>query len=403
MSAKVITATAINAAKPRSTRYEIPDGGCVGLRVCVQPSGHKSFVHRFRFNGKTVKTTHDLSIGLAAARRRVMEERYQLEQGINPAAGQQRDRAVTVARDDDSVEALAQQFIELHARRKTRATTAAQTEDILNRIVLPEWRRRRVQDIRRRDVIALAEHIAVDRPYMANRTLGVLSKWFAWMVARDVLETSPAAGVERPHKEEARSRILGDHELRALWLACDGDNVFGAFFKVLVLTGQRRGEVAGMRWNEIDEERRLWSLPANRAKNGHAHRIPLSTQAWALLENLPRIGEYVFSYDGGARPIAGFSKPKRALAARAKVSGFRLHDVRRSTASGLQRLGVAVPVVEAALNHVSGTFRGVTGTYLRHDYADEIRIALQKWADHVERLIGGKPAKIIALRGKGQS
>src|SRR5262245_51278361 len=120
MPAKVLTTTAINAAKPKPVRYEIPDGGCIGLRLCVQPSGHKSFVHRFRFNGKTAKTTHDLNIGLAAARQRVMEERFQLERGIDPA-GHHRERAVAVTHDDDSVEVLAEQFIELHAKRKTRA------------------------------------------------------------------------------------------------------------------------------------------------------------------------------------------------------------------------------------------------------------------------------------------
>jgi integrase len=220
------------------------------------------------------------------------------------------------------------------------------------------------------------------------------------MVGRDVLAASPVSGVERPHPEQSRDRILTDIELRALWLACESEDVFGAFFKVLTLTGQRRGEVAGMRWSEIDTERRLWSLPAARAKNGHAHTIPLSTQAWAILDGLPRFADcdFVFTYDG-VRPISGFAKPKRELAERAKVSNWRLHDVRRTAASGLQKLGVSVPVIERALNHVSGSFRGVAGVYLQHDYAEEIRLALEAWGQHVEGLISGKPAtKIIRLR-----
>jgi integrase len=250
-------------------------------------------------------------------------------------------------------------------------------------------------------VIELAEAIAADgRGYMANRTLAVLSKFFNWLVARDVLDFSPVTGVERPHQEKARERILTDAELRALWLACDGDEPFGSALRLLILTGARRNEVSRMTWSELDE-RWIWLLPAERSKNGLAHSIPLSTQAQAILMKQPRIdgSGYVFTLDGYTA-IRGWEKVKTRLSEKVGIAAasWRLHDLRRTCASRMQKLGVPVPVIESALNHTSGTFRGIVGVYQQHDYADEICVAFQKWGDHVERLVEGKPAKVIALR-----
>jgi integrase len=159
------------------------------------------------------------------------------------------------------------------------------------------------------------------------------------------------------------------------------------------LTGARRNEVSRMRWSEIDPKRRLWVLPAARSKNRCEHPIPLSTQAWAILEALPRFAgcDFVFTLNGRT-PIAGWDKIRRRLSAKAGIADttWRLHDLRRTTASGLQRLGIRTEVIERALNHRSGVFRGIVSTYQTHDYADEIRIALQRWGDHVERIVSGK-------------
>src|SRR5262249_42870880 len=155
-----------------------------------------------------------------------------------------------------------------HARRKNRPSTAWAAERIFNRLVLPAWRGRSVQEIKRRDVIDLVEHVATDRPYLANRTLGVLSKFFNWLIARDRLALSPVAGVERPHKEVARSRTLSDEEVVALWKACNSQGAFESALKVLLLVGARRNEVSQMKWAELDEERQAWIIPAHRSKNG---------------------------------------------------------------------------------------------------------------------------------------
>jgi integrase len=151
------------------------------------------------------------------------------------------------------------------------------------------------------------------------------------------------------------------------------------------------------------EDRQLWILPAERTKNEREHAIPLSLQAQALIAARPRFAgsPFVFSTDG-RRPVNNWGDVKRRISTRAGIAAesWRFHDLRRTAASGMQKLGVQVPVIEKALNHVSGVFRGLVGTYQVHGYADEIRIALQRWADRVEEIVGGGPAKIFALRGK---
>jgi integrase len=196
--------------------------------------------------------------------------------------------------------------------------------------------------------------------------------------------------------------VLDDGEVAALWQACGEEGTTGASVRLLLLTGGRRGEVFGMRWSEIDAAELLWKLPRERVKNGVAHVVPLATQAWAIVASQPRFAgcDFVFTGDG-CRAVGGHSRLKRDLDERTSFARpWTLHDLRRSVASGMQRLGVRVEVIEQVLNHRSGAFRGIVGVYQRHDYLDERRVALQRWADHVEQLVGGKPAKVIALRGK---
>jgi integrase len=406
MTGKVLTARAVDAAKPKrnaageAVRTEIPDAGCPGLYLVIQPTGARSWALRYRHDGVSRKLTlGNGSTTLSAARHAATTARLRLEQGSDPSRSRPQPATTTtthsIAVVGDRIEAAVASFLELHARRKNRPSTAWAAERIFNRLVLPAWRGRSIHDIKRRDVIDLVERVATDRPYLANRTLGVLSKFFNWLMGRDVLAVSPVAGVEPPHKEEVRQRTLSDDELKALWLACEGDGPFGQALRLLLLTGARRNEVSHMKWSEIDEERRVWVLPAARSKNAREHVISFSPQAWAIIEAMPRFAcGYVFSADGRG-PIIGWAKAKTRISAKAEIAeeSWRLHDLRRSVASGMARLGVSVPVIEKALNHRSGVFRGIVSTYQTHDYADETRIALQKWGNHVGQLVGGKPAK----------
>jgi integrase len=401
MARHMLTARAVEFAQPKRNakgglvRNEIPDGTGLGLYLVVEPSGAKSWYRRYRDNDgkpKRVKLGNAGTLTLAAARHAATSARLRSDrQGDNAPV------PVVVA-GGDRIEIAVAQFLTKYAYAKTRRSTASAAERMFRNVVLPAWKGRTVGSITRRDVIELVEHVGSDRPYLANRVLSVLHKFFAWLCGRDALTLNPASGVERPHEEQARERILTDPEIKALWRAAEGD-VFGQALRLMLLTGARRNEVSRMEWDEIED--RVWTIPKERSKNGRAHAVPLSPQAWAIIEAMPRLvgSPYVFTTSNGGA-VRGWAKAKTRLSKKAGVAeaGWRLHDLRRTAASGMQRLGVPVHVIEKALNHVSGVYRGVVGIYQVDPLTAEIAIALGKWADHVERLVGGKPAKVVKLR-----
>jgi integrase len=265
------------------------------------------------------------------------------------------------------------------------------------------WGSRRIQEIARRDVIELLDGIT-DRgtPIAANRTLAAISKLFNWCIERGIVEISPCIQVRRPAVEISRDRVLSDEELGLAWQA--GTELgfpFGTLVQLLALTGQRRDEVAGMRWSELAGA--LWTIPGARTKNGQAQEVPLSRAAQAVLVKAPRIAksDFILTTNGTA-PISGYSKAKSYVDAqmlaiareRAAAAGrndlddvqlddWRLHDLRRTLASGLARLGQPIHVIESVLNHRSGTISGVAAVYNRHAYLEEKRGALEEWGKHV--------------------
>ena len=403
---KTLTAKSVENIKPGSARREIPDGGCRGLYLVVQPSGRKSWAVRYRHAGKPKKLTLDRALTLAAARKATADALHELEQGRDPAAQKFEARAIaekdSAARAADTVEQWAAHFIERYAKKKTRRNTWRQTAHVLDDIVLPAWRGRVVHDIQRRDIRELTESVAEDRPVMANRALAVLSKFFNWLFDQEVIAASPCVRVKPPGAEKERERILSDAELKALWLACDEiGEAAGACIKVLLLTGQRRGEVAGMRRGEINGD--VWVLPAERTKNKQRHDVPLSAPVLALIEGMPKIagGDCVFATNG-RNSLGNFHRIKRELDTRMNPqTPWVLHDLRRTVASGMARLGIRLPTIEKVLNHKGGSFRGIVGVYQRHDFAAEKRDALQRWADHIGAIVRGEPAgKVVSLRAR---
>jgi integrase len=411
LATKVLTPLTVKAAKPKRNaagvlaRAEYPDRGCAGLYLIVQPSGLKSWALRYRFSGDTRKLTlgavadHEApgltdAFTLAGARKAAADARHRVEQGIDPAAQKRTAKATALGlaaqRAADNVEALAEQFLRLYAKPRTRPRTYRQTEDVLRRLVLPAWQGRTVHDIRRRDVIALIDDIAGERgPHMANKSLAVLGRWLSWLVGRDVIAISPTSGVERPAQNVPRERALDDSEIAALWRACGEESVFGAFVRVLLLTGARRSEVSGMRWSELNETTRVWQLPRERVKNGVPHALPLAPQAWAIISAQCRFADcdLVFTHDG-RRAIGGFSRSKHTLDQRARLpTPWTLHDARMTCASTMQRLGIRAEVIERCLNHRSGVYRGIAGTYQRDEMLEAKRNAFELWARHVEQLI----------------
>jgi integrase len=372
----------IQALKATAAYYEVVDVS--GLRIGIQPTGAKSFLTRYRRpdDRKTAKLTHGRYglIGLAEARICHAEALAAVAAGTDPGRGQE------VVRHANNMEQHVTEFLE-RQRRLVGAGHLQQARLTLVDRAVVAWRGRPIDKITRRDVRELVEPLVETcGEYAANRAFEHLRKFFNEMVVRDVIATSPCAGLSRPTaKERARERILSDAEIVTLWHALDQvDNPVSAAIRVLLLTGQRRSEVADMPWTEVSGDE--WLLPATRAKNRRPHLIPLSPQARAVIEAQPRINGFVFASRGSR--INNFTRTKTKLDKIMRLNEpWVIHDLRRSVASGMARLGIALPVIEKVLNHSSGTFAGVAGIYQRHDFAGEKRAALQAWADHIDRLL----------------
>jgi integrase len=430
---KALTVRAIENVKASESRREIPDGLLVGLYLVVQPSGAKSFAVRYRHAGQPRKLTIGAypAINLEAARDIGAKALRAAAEGRDPAGEKQtakgdakRQAAEELRGKRDLYENVAREFIERHAIKSNKESTWRETARILglrpsphdpNTLVdiggdvMSTWKGRRIQEITKRDVISLLDGVN-DRgsPIMANRVLSAVRKLFNWCVARDVLQVSPCQLIAPPAPERSRDRVLSDDELRLVWNAAEGEGwPFGPLVKLLMLTGQRLSEVSDMQWEEIDFEKRLWTLPAERVKNSERHDVPLPDAAIAILTALPRIKTskgYVFATRHDAA-VSGFSRAKQRLdAAIALTAGdtpvprWTFHDLRRTMASGMARLGISLPVIEKVLNHTSGTFRGVVGVYQRHSFADEKRAALAAWASFVEAIVSGQsPANVVPM------
>jgi integrase len=251
----------------------------------------------------------------------------------------------------------------------------------------------------------------------ARALFTAISSLFSWLVEEDHVETNPCAGMPRPDNAEERDRVLTDAEIRWLWQACEevdapralkAPRPFAPLLKLLLLTGCRLREVSGMRVDELSDDLATWNLPGARTKNKKPHVVPLPSMARELITGVGAKGDLVFSTTGST-PISGFSRMKKRLdkamleIAReekrdAVIKPWRLHDLRRSCATGMAEIGIAPHIVEAVLNHVSGAKAGVAGTYNRAAYATEKKAALERWADHIGGLVKGRPANVVALK-----
>ncbi len=430
---KAFTAKWVEAVQPSpdGKRLEVPDGGLPGLYLVIQPTGAKAWALRYRFGGKPKKMTIGAFpvFGLADARDEARKALQDLERGIDPAETKQAaqraaEAAARQAEDDerDKVKNIVGQFIARHAKAKTKR--GDDVEAIFRRDVLPTWGERRIQTIGKRDVIDLLDGILDSgRPVLANRVRAHLNTFFGWAVGRDIISKNPVDGIKPPAEETPRDRVLTDAELVLFWRACDMIGPpFGPLYKFLALTGQRLREAAEMPMHELHGDE--WHLAKERSKNGEAHVVPLSPQALAALADAPRIvgdrrgPQWIFSTTGDT-PVSGFTRAKSRLdkamddlanegramdgPERVTIPPFTIHDLRRTTATGLANMGYPPHVVEAILNHKSGTRRGVAGIYNKSRYADECRAALDAWARRIEGLVSGKGAGVIDMTTRKKS
>jgi integrase len=419
-----LTAIAVETLRPTTQRREILDRD--GLYFIVQPSGVKSWALRYRRknDGRSVKHTIGSypAVTLKDARAAATVLRAEIERGADPHSAKvvARRRAAEV---DDSFETVARRYIaDLQHRRKrswewyarllglasngspeTLAIIRDGSTDQRGRrrvSLVDRWGARRICDITDTDIVDVLDRVSSRAPILANRLHAVLNAFFGWARKKRLTVSNPCIDLDRPAEERSRDRVLDDKELRKVWLAAgELGHPHTGIVRLLILTGQRRNEIAGLRWSEVDLEERALHLPATRTKNGRPHDVPLSAQALATVAGLPRLVDADLVFTIKRKPITGFSRMKERLDAASGVADWTLHDVRRTVASGLQRLGTRLEVTEAVLNHRSGSMAGIVGVYQRHDYAAEKRDALARWADHVDAVTSGRKANVVALRG----
>ena len=383
-----LTDNVLRSAQGKDARYDIYDAQVRGLGVRVGTSGSKSWFVMTRVGGRMTRRTigHYPRIGLKEARLCGAEELAKMARGeIELPAKQQFFQEV---------------YQEWLQRDQGSNRTVSQVRSAMELHVLPKLGQRHLHSIMKADVLKLIDGIRDSgAEVQANRVLAFLRRFFNWCLERDYLDKNPTAGIAKPSKEVARDRVLSPGELSHILSAAGSMGYpFGPFVKLLVLTGQRRDEVAGMSWGEIDMAEKVWVLPAARSKNGKAHTVHLSEAAVCVLESVPRLEgtDLVFPAtrvrrkgpDGSTpalRPISGFSVAKRRLDEASEVTGWTLHDLRRSFATHCtERLGLSPVVIDKILNHQSGAVRGVAAVYQRGQYLEERRLAMKAWGRWVE-------------------
>jgi integrase len=382
-----LTKSAIDALPTPKSDVVYWDAGYPGFGVKVTPKGRKVFIVLYRTGGAGSRL-RKYTIGpygrvtLHQARVAAQKVFAAKLDGRDPAAEKRAAKRRIVA---DRVEDLLEAFI---AQRLSQNRSGGEIARLLRREIGKTWAGRSIHEITKRDVVEVVTAIEQrGAPVAANKALKAIKTFLRWCVGRAVLDQSPAEGVPLPSKEAARDRVLDDDELAHVILAARKvGGPYGGIVELLALTGQRREEVARLQGEELDLARRVWTLPKSRTKNAKAHVVHLSEQSMVVLKRAGQRGPYVFSLLG-TKPFQQFSRAKRRLDQLSGVTGWRLHDLRRTCVSGMARLGIAPHVADKILNHQSGTISGVAAVYQRHEFLAERQEALERWATHVARIV----------------
>jgi integrase len=389
--------------------YDTWDAVVPGLGVRTSATGRRTFVLMARYPGSKNPTRRALGqygpLSLEQARGKAKQWIELIGKGIDPAIEAERQRMAELRRQENSFAAVAEDFIrdKLPSERKGR-----EVERDIRRVFIPAWGKRPITDISPLEVRALVKSFKDSgKPYQAHNLLGYARRLFNWAIDQHVygLETSPCDRLKPRSivgERVSRTRVLTDAEWRALWKASEGLGYpYGPLIRILALTGQRRSEVAEARWSEIDLDKKLWIIPAERMKADAAHIVPLTDDAIAILKGLPRFdrGDCVFSSTSGKKPAFSFVQPKRKLDAAmaielGKLSPFVIHDIRRSVRTGLSALPVPDLVRELVIAH---TRPGLHKVYDQHAYEDEKRLALELWARRLRDIVTPPPANVVDL------
>jgi integrase len=370
----------VHHAKPTAGRTEFFDNSTRGLALRIAATGAKSWCFHYTSAGLRKRLTLGTypATSLAQARTLAFDARALIEEGKDPTPIQA-----------DTLQAVCEEYLE---REGQRLRTGQERRETFERLVYPALGPMQIDAIRRVDIVRLLDKIEDENgPVMADKTLAFLSRLFSWHASRTEFRSPIVRGMARTKpKERQRERVLTDDELRAIWRNATGP--FGAMVRFILLTSARRSEASEMTWAEIDGAD--WTLPAARNKAKTDLVRPLSAAALAVLP--PKIGDFVFTTDG-ATSISGYSKFKATLDRASGVTGWTLHDLRRTARSLMSRAGVNTDIAERCLGHVIG---GVRGVYDRHEYYDEKAKAFEALAAQVERIVNPPEGNVVPLRGQ---
>jgi len=393
-----LTDTVLRALRPRSARYEVCDSASRGLIVCVEPSGTRTFVYRYGADRRKLKLGAYPGLTLERARADWRAARQMLVEGKDP-------RSEFLARRSEEAGAptvadLVREWDEQYNAKERRRPEQPRAMFAKN---LPKWYSRlRAHDKHmRRHTVVMLDRVRDRSPSVANDLLALLKQVFAFAVERGLLDATPLAGLKKPGGPEVpRDRTLTDEELDKVWNAlpkCEMSERVRLALKLLILTAQRRGETSRMRWADINFTTNVWTIPAEDAKTGTAHAVPLSPWALEILRQLRELSdregresEYVFpswqSKLKAAEPMTERAFTRAIAENRLKgkplaaVAHFVPHDFRRTARTGMAKLGIPDTVAERVLNH---KLQGMMAVYNRHSYLDEKRAALTAWAEYV--------------------
>ncbi len=383
----------IKTLKPKLDRYDKRENSGKGFMIRVFPSGQKSWGFIYQFEGKKKRMTFGNypEMSLADARKIHSRALSTLTNGKDPA--QVKRIQLLEARMSQTVNQLINEYLEKWAKPRKRSWK--EDERILIKDVIHTWGKRKAKDILRRDVILLLDNI-LDRgsPIIANRTLAVIRRMFNFAVERSIIEVSPCHSIKAPSKENKRERLLSAEELKSFWESIDKTTMSELTkfaLKLQLTTAQRKGEVVSAQWSEIDLQSGWWTIPANKAKNGNSHRVPLSNISMNLLKQLKVISGdscWLFPSPRGDTHMSGTAIDH---ALRKNIKHFNCaketytpHDLRRTAASHMTAQGISRLVVSKILNHAE---RSVTAIYDRHSYDKEKQHALEAWSTKLEKII----------------
>lgn len=417
-----ISKRTVDAAQPGDRDIFFWDQEVKGFGLKVTPTGGKIYVLQYRIArpGETANTpARRYTIGKHGnftpeqARSRAKELTLLVASGIDPREKEanelaEKNAAKQAAAEQSRLETelafnrMADLWLDHYENEKgRRPSSISQASLVVRNHLKPALGSTPLPHIGRTQLQPIIDAIPAKQKAMRRTVFAYASILFGWAMTRGYILINPLLSMAKPDAPKARDRVLTDAELGEIWSATEALTApWGQLYRLLLLTGQRKSEVAGMQWDELDQTAALWTIPASRAKNEKVHLVPLSPLVVAELDALgggttwPKSG-YVLTTKGRTS-ISGFSKAKRALDNIITVSRggeaitpWRIHDIRRTVATGLQRLGVRFEVTEAVLNHVSGAKGGVAGVYQRHDWKDEKRAALDAWARRFEELVQG--------------